>query len=33
MSLAVQCVWGCLLTLSGTYNDLLDYVIFAVMLF
>jgi len=33
MSLAVQCVWGCLLTLSGTYNDLLDYVIFAVLLF
>ncbi len=33
MSLAVQCVWASLLTLSGTYNDLLDYVIFAVMLF
>ncbi|MBI3698764.1 MAG: amino acid permease [Acidobacteria bacterium] len=32
-SLAVQCVWACLLTLSGTYNDLLDYVIFAVLLF
>jgi len=32
-SLAVQCVWGCLLTLSGTYSDLLDYVIFAVLLF
>jgi APA family basic amino acid/polyamine antiporter len=32
-SLAVQCVWACLLTLSGTYSDLLDYVIFAVLLF
>jgi APA family basic amino acid/polyamine antiporter len=31
--LAVQCVWACLLTLSGTYSDLLDYVIFAVLLF
>ena len=32
-SLAVQCFWACLLTLSGTYSDLLDYVIFAVLLF
>jgi len=32
-SLAVQCLWGCALTLSGTYSDLLDYVIFAVLLF
>jgi APA family basic amino acid/polyamine antiporter len=32
-SLAIQCVWAMLLTLSGTYNDLLDYVIFAVLLF
>jgi basic amino acid/polyamine antiporter, APA family len=32
-SLAIQCVWGVLLTLSGSYNDLLDYVIFAVLLF
>lgn len=32
-SLAVQCAWACLLTLSGTYSDLLDYVIFAVLLF
>ncbi len=32
-SLVVQCVWACLLTLSGTYGDLLDYVIFAVLLF
>jgi APA family basic amino acid/polyamine antiporter len=33
VSLMVQAVWASLLTLSGTYNDLLDYVIFAVMLF
>jgi basic amino acid/polyamine antiporter, APA family len=32
-ALAIQCVWACLLTLSGSYNDLLDYVIFAVLLF
>jgi basic amino acid/polyamine antiporter, APA family len=32
-SLAVQCIWAVLLTLSGSYNDLLDYVIFAVLLF
>jgi basic amino acid/polyamine antiporter, APA family len=32
-SLAVQCVWACLLTLTGTYSDLLDYVIFAVLIF
>ncbi len=32
-SLSVQCVWACALTLSGRYNDLLDYVIFAVLLF
>ncbi len=31
--LIVQCVWACLLTLSGTYGDLLDYVIFAALLF
>jgi APA family basic amino acid/polyamine antiporter len=33
VSLVVQCIWACLLTLSGTYSDLLDYVIFAVLLF
>jgi APA family basic amino acid/polyamine antiporter len=33
VSLVVQCVWACLLTLTGTYGDLLDYVIFAVLLF
>jgi APA family basic amino acid/polyamine antiporter len=32
-SLAMQCIWAMLLTLSGSYNDLLDYVIFAVLLF
>ena len=32
-SLATQCVWAVLLTLSGSYSDLLDYVIFAVLLF
>jgi APA family basic amino acid/polyamine antiporter len=33
ISLVVQCIWACLLTLTGTYSDLLDYVIFAVLLF
>jgi APA family basic amino acid/polyamine antiporter len=33
VSLAVQCVWACVLTLTGRYGDLLDYVIFAVLLF
>jgi APA family basic amino acid/polyamine antiporter len=32
-SLVVQCGWAVLLTLSGSYSDLLDYVIFAVLLF
>jgi len=32
-SLGIQCAWAVLLTLSGTYGDLLDYVIFAVLLF
>lgn len=32
-ALVVQCIWTILLTLSGQYNDLLDYVIFAVLLF
>jgi len=32
-SLVIQCVWSVLLTLSGQYGDLLDYVIFAVLLF
>jgi APA family basic amino acid/polyamine antiporter len=33
IGLAVQGVWSILLCLSGTYSDLLDYVIFAVMIF
>jgi APA family basic amino acid/polyamine antiporter len=33
VSLMVQAVWTGLLTLSGTYNELLDYVIFAAVLF
>ena len=32
-ALAMQGVWAMLLTLSGSYSDLLDYVIFAVLLF
>jgi APA family basic amino acid/polyamine antiporter len=32
-ALIMQCIWSVLLTLSGQYNDLLDYVIFAVLLF
>ena len=32
-ALAIQGVWAMLLTLSGTYSDLLDYVIFAAMAF
>jgi APA family basic amino acid/polyamine antiporter len=31
--LIIQCLWACLLTVSGTYGDLLDYVIFAALLF
>ena len=33
VSLWLQCLWGCGLTLTGRYSDLLDYVIFAVLLF
>jgi APA family basic amino acid/polyamine antiporter len=33
ISLVVQALWASLLTLSGTYTELLDYVIFAVVLF
>lgn len=32
-SLWAQCLWACGLTLTGRYGDLLDYVIFAVLLF
>jgi basic amino acid/polyamine antiporter, APA family len=31
--LVSQSVWACLLCLSGTYGDLLDYVVFAVLIF
>jgi APA family basic amino acid/polyamine antiporter len=33
VSLIVQAFWAGLLTLTGTYSELLDYVIFAVVLF
>jgi len=33
IALAVQGVWSCLLTLSGSYSQLLDYITFAVLLF
>jgi len=32
-ALVFQGIWAALLTLSGTYGDLLDYVIFAALLF
>jgi APA family basic amino acid/polyamine antiporter len=32
-SLVVQGIWCCLLCLSGTYNQLLDYIMFATVLF
>ncbi len=33
VSLIIQGIWTCLLCISGSYNDLLDYVIFAVLVF
>ena len=33
ISLLVQAVWAAILTLTGSYNELLNYVIFAVVLF
>jgi len=33
VALLVQALWACLLCLSGTYSELLDYVIFAVLVF
>ncbi len=33
VSLWAQCLWASLLTLTGKYGDLLDYVIFSVLLF
>jgi APA family basic amino acid/polyamine antiporter len=32
-SLMMQCIWACLLCFSGTYGDLLNYIMFAVMIF
>ena len=32
-SLAMQCVWTCILCISGSYSQLLDYIIFAVLVF
>lgn len=31
--LLIQCIWACALCLSGTYNNLLDYVVFSVLIF
>lgn len=33
VALVVQCVWTCVLCLSGTYSQLLDFLIFAVLVF
>lgn len=33
VALWLQAVWSCVLVFSGTYNELLDYVIFAALLF
>jgi APA family basic amino acid/polyamine antiporter len=33
VSLAVQAIWACVLCLSGTYGQLLDYTMFSVMVF
>jgi len=32
-ALIVQCIWACILCLSGTYGQLLDFLIFAVVIF
>jgi basic amino acid/polyamine antiporter, APA family len=32
-SLMMQCVWTCVLCISGSYGQLLDYIIFAVLVF
>ena len=29
----MQCIWTCVLCLSGSYGQLLDYIIFAVLVF
>jgi basic amino acid/polyamine antiporter, APA family len=31
--LMIQCIWASLLCLTGTYSDLLDYVVFSVLIF
>lgn len=33
LALWVQCVWACVLCLSGRYGDLLDYIVFTALLF
>jgi len=33
IALVIQAIWTCLLCLSGTYGQLLDYIIFAVLVF
>jgi len=32
-SLVIQCVWACSLCISGSYSQLLDYIVFAVVMF
>ena len=32
-ALWVQCIWACVLCLSGRYGDLLDYIVFTALLF
>ena len=32
-SLIMQCIWTCILCISGSYSQLLDYIIFAVLVF
>lgn len=32
-ALVAQCIWACILCLSGTYGNLLDYVVFSVLIF
>jgi APA family basic amino acid/polyamine antiporter len=32
-SLFMQCIWTCILCMSGSYNQLLEYIIFAVLMF
>jgi len=32
-SLIMQCIWTCILCISGSYSQLLDYIVFAVMVF